>query len=246
MIELKSMTKKYKNFTAVDSVSFKILPGKITCLLGVNGAGKSTILKTLATLILPTEGKVYINDIDVVENPLDAQKRIGYVSEFPTFYENMSVKNFLNYCREIRGIAFCEMEKSIKLCKLEDIIEKKISTLSKGYRQRLAFAQGIMHNPDVLILDEPTTGLDPIQIIQIRQLIKNCGKNKTVLFSTHIISEAENICDDVIIINQGKIFAQDSIKNICEKTKSDNLEEAFFKIISENKNKIEIAEGGIK
>lgn len=244
MIELKSMTKKYKNFTAVDSVSFKIPSGKITGLLGVNGAGKSTILKSLATLIQPSDGKILINNIDVVETPLEVQKKIGYVSEFPTFYENMLVKNFLNYCREIREVSLDDMEKSIKLCKLEEVLEKKISTLSKGFRQRLAFAQAIIHNPDVLILDEPTTGLDPIQIVQIRQLIKSCGKNKTVLFSTHIISEAENICDDVIIMDHGKIYEQDSIKNICEKTKSENLEEAFFKILNEGTNKN--SEGGVK
>lgn len=232
MIKIQSLTKKYKDFIAVDSVSFDISQGKIVGLLGVNGAGKSTILKCLATLLNPTEGKIYINQLDVEQNFYDVQKILGYVSEVPTFYETMKVKDFLMYCSNIRNISIEDLNNTIQDCSLTDVLQKKISTLSKGYRQRLAFAQALIHNPKVLILDEPTTGLDPIQIVQIRQLIKNCAKNKTIVFSTHIIAEAEFICDEVIIINQGKIFAQDSINNLCEKTKSKNLEEAFFKIIN--------------
>ncbi|NLM00852.1 MAG: ABC transporter ATP-binding protein [Treponema sp.] len=237
MIELISMTKKYKNFIAVDNASFKIHSGKITGLLGVNGAGKSTILKILATLSYPTDGKVFIDNIDCIENPIEAKKIVGYVSENPLFYENFSCKDFLKFVCNVRDIDTKNIEKISNKCSLEEVLQKKISTLSKGYRQRLAFAQAILHNPKVLILDEATDGLDAKQNQQIKKIIFENAKNKTIIFSSHIMSEIENICDDVIIIHNGKILEQDTISNLCEKTKCQNLEQAFLKI-TENFNSI--------
>lgn len=228
MVEFVNVTKQYGKLFAVDKVSFKIESNSITGFLGLNGAGKSTILKMLAGIIYQTSGEVLIDSLDYVDNTL-LKNQIGYVSEQPVFYNSMTVKQFLKFVASIRNIKFDSIDVAIDKCSLQSVLTKRISTLSKGYKQRLAFAQAIMHNPKILILDEPSSGLDPEQIIEMRNLIKQSSKNRITLFSTHIIQEAENLCDKIIIIKQGKILAHDTIENILLQTQSKNLEQAFLK-----------------
>lgn len=216
-IEVKNITKIYGKQKALNDVSFKINTGEIVGFLGPNGAGKSTMMKIITGFIPPTHGEVFVNDLDVVENSIEVRQMIGYLPENNPLYHEMYVREYLKY---VAGIY--KLGKQSKT-KIDDIIEitgltveqkKKIGELSKGYRQRVGLAQALIHDPKVLILDEPTSGLDPNQIIEIRNLITEIGKEKTVMLSTHIMQEVEAICDRTIIIKQGQIVADDSTKNI--------------------------------
>lgn len=217
-ITVENLTKFYGDQKVLNKVSFSIRKGEIVGFLGPNGAGKSTVMKILTTFIQAFEGKAFVNGFSVVENKKKVQKSVGYLPEHNPLYLEMYVREYLFYNAKIYKIPISEVEKIIEKTGLKTEAHKKIGKLSKGFRQRVGIANTLLHNPEVLILDEPTTGLDPNQLLEIRELIKTAGKNKTVLFSTHILQEVEAICDRVIIINKGEIVhdksLKDTIKNI--------------------------------
>ncbi|OSY86990.1 gliding motility protein GldA [Tenacibaculum holothuriorum] len=235
-IQLSSISKVYGNQTAVNSISFEAKKGEIVGFLGPNGAGKSTTMKILTGYIQPTEGEVLVGGIDVLKNPIEAQKKVGYLPEHNPLYLDMYVREYLQFQAEIYNVDKEEVNKVIEKVGLTPEVSKKIGKLSKGYRQRVGLAAAILHNPEVLILDEPTTGLDPNQLVEIRALIKELGKDKTVLLSTHIMQEVEAVCDSVIIINKGEIVSNTSLQEL--KTSNEQvirvtfdykLEEQFIK-----------------
>jgi len=205
-IKVSSVTKIYKDQKALHEVSFYAKKGQIIGFLGPNGAGKSTMMKILTGFIKPSFGDVFVDEIDVLQNPIEAQKRIGYLPEHNPLYSDMYVREYLQFQAAIFKVDKSQVETCIESVGLTIEAHKKIYQLSKGYQQRVGLAAAILHNPKVLILDEPTTGLDPNQLVEIRALIKELGKDKTVLFSTHILQEVEAVCDRVIIIKKGKIL----------------------------------------
>ncbi len=221
MIEVKNLTKKFGVNVILDDISFSVKKGEILGFLGPNGAGKSTTMKIITSFWAPTEGVVLVGGIDVLKNSLETRKMIGYLPENVPLYDDMKVFEYLKFVAEIRGIEKEEIKTRIKKvseeCGLGEVMRKPIEELSKGYRQRVGLAQAIIHNPEVLILDEPTTGLDPNQIAEIRELIKKIGQEKTVIFSTHILSEASAVCDRVIIINKGRIAGEGSPEELMKK-----------------------------
>ena len=205
-IKVTTVSKTYKTQKALDNVSFSADKGEIIGFLGPNGAGKSTMMKILTGFIKPNSGKVFVDEIDVLKTPLEAQKTIGYLPEHNPLYAEMYVREYLQFQAAIFKVDPNQIEGCIEQVGLTTEVHKKIHQLSKGYQQRVGLAAAILHHPKVLILDEPTTGLDPNQLIEIRALIKQLGKDKTVLFSTHIMQEVEAVCDRVIIIQKGKII----------------------------------------
>ena len=205
-IKVTTVSKTYKTQKALDNVSFSADKGEIIGFLGPNGAGKSTMMKILTGFIKPNSGKVFVDEIDVLKTPLEAQKTIGYLPEHNPLYAEMYVREYLQFQAAIFKVDLNQIEGCIEQVGLTTEVHKKIHQLSKGYQQRVGLAAAILHHPKVLILDEPTTGLDPNQLIEIRALIKQLGKDKTVLFSTHIMQEVEAVCDRVIIIQKGKII----------------------------------------
>ncbi len=213
-IEVKDVSKLYDAQKALNSVSFKISKGEIVGFLGPNGAGKSTLMKILTGYITATEGEVFVNEFSLKSHKIEAQKNIGYLPEHNPLYLDMYVKEYLQFHASIHKVAKIEVEKCIVKVGLTPESHKKIGQLSKGYRQRVGLAAALLHNPEVLILDEPTTGLDPNQLVEIRNLIKEVGKDKTVLFSTHIMQEVEAICDRVILINKGVIVADKKLADL--------------------------------
>ena len=230
MIHIENLTKYYRDFCAVDHLNIDIDRGEIVGLLGPNGAGKTTTLKMLTGYFSPTEGDVRIKDISMSEKPLEIKKMIGYLPESAPFYHEMLVYDYLLYVSEIRGIPankrFDRLWYLSDLCGLKGIMHKPIGELSKGLNQRVGLAHAMMGDPEILILDEPTQGLDPNQIVEIRNLIKKISKEKTIIFSTHILSEAEATCNRIIIINRGKIVAdgkKDEIKEAAGNTTSLHL-----------------------
>lgn len=222
MIEIKNLTKKFGSTTVLDGISLTVKKGEILGFLGPNGAGKSTTMKIITSFWSPTSGSVQVDGIEVQENPLATRSKIGYLPETVPLYDDMRVFEYLKFVAEARGIADNDIKPSIKeaieLCGLTKMAKKPIEELSKGYRQRVGLAQAIIHKPDILILDEPTTGLDPNQIVEIRELIKKIGKEKTVIFSTHILSEVSATCDRVIIINNGKIVVEGTPSELAAKS----------------------------
>ena len=215
-IKVSSVTKVYKNQKALNNVSFSADKGQIIGFLGPNGAGKSTMMKILTGFIKPNSGAVFVDEINVLENPIEAQKVIGYLPEQNPLYTDMYVREYLQFQASIFKIDKNEIEKCIEKVGLTAEAHKKISQLSKRYKQRVGLAAAILHNPKVLILDEPTTGLDPNQLVEIRALIKELGKDKTVLFSTHIMQEVEAVCDRVIIIKKGEILVDKKLTELKE------------------------------
>jgi ABC-2 type transport system ATP-binding protein len=205
-IKVSSVTKIYKDQKALDAISFDAEKGQIIGFLGPNGAGKSTLMKILTGFIKPTSGAVFVDEIEVLQNPIEAQKRIGYLPEHNPLYSEMYVREYLKFQASIFKVDKNQIEICVEKVGLSSEAHKKINQLSKGYQQRVGLAAAILHNPKVLILDEPTTGLDPNQLVEIRALIKELGKDKTVLFSTHILQEVEAVCDRVIIIKKGQIL----------------------------------------
>ncbi|HOZ30478.1 MAG TPA: gliding motility-associated ABC transporter ATP-binding subunit GldA [Bacteroidales bacterium] len=222
-IKVKNITKIYGAQKALDNVSFEVRSGEIVGFLGPNGAGKSTLMKIITGFIPPTAGDVFVKDTNVLENNMEIRRIIGYLPEQNPLYTDMYIIEFLNFVAGIYKIKnrVQRIEEIIEITGLEPEINKKIGALSKGYRQRVGLAQAIIHDPDVLILDEPTSGLDPNQIIEIRNLIQNLGKKKTVLLSTHIMQEVDAICDRIVIINNGVLVADDITKEIHIKGKSE-------------------------
>jgi ABC-2 type transport system ATP-binding protein len=219
-IEVKGLTKFYGEQRAVDNISFNINKGEIVGFLGPNGAGKSTTMKMITGYLLPDDGDVNVSGVDVKKDPLQSKKKIGYLPESNALYYDMYVKEYLGFVADVHRISNKQQAISnvIEQVGLTPEKNKRIGQLSKGYKQRVGIAAALIHNPEVLILDEPTSGLDPNQIIEIRQVIKEQGKDKLVLFSSHILQEVEAICDRVIIINKGKIVADDQLGNLQKKS----------------------------
>ncbi|WP_296638398.1 gliding motility-associated ABC transporter ATP-binding subunit GldA [Polaribacter sp.] len=232
-IQVTSVSKLYKEQKALNGISFSAKKGEIIGFLGPNGAGKSTMMKILTGFITPNFGDVLVDEIDVLQNPIEAQKTIGYLPEHNPLYAEMYVREYLQFRAQIFKVDKKQIESCIEKVGLTDEAHKKIYQLSKGYQQRVGIAAAILHNPSVLILDEPTTGLDPNQLVEIRKLIKDLGKQKTVLLSTHIMQEVEAICDRVLIIKKGRILKDQSLSIL----KNSNLQVIvvlFDKIISDN------------
>jgi len=221
MIEIKNLTKKFGNTVVLDDLSINVKKGEILGFLGPNGAGKSTTMKIITSFWSPTKGSVKVDGVDVTKDSALTRSKIGYLPETVPLYEDMRVYEYLRFVAEVRGINKSEIKTRIKEvvgdCGLSSVVRKPIDELSKGFRQRVGLAQAIIHKPDILILDEPTTGLDPNQISEIRDLIKKIGQEKTVIFSTHILSEVSATCDRVIIINKGKIVAEGTPAELAKK-----------------------------
>ena len=226
MIEVKNITKKYGSFTAVDNISFKIEEGEIIGLLGPNGAGKSTTMNMITGYIEPTEGEIVINGYDISKRPRKAKSQIGYMPEGVPLYSDLTVKEFVTYMAELKKVDRKtrkeKVEKIIEQTGLKDVEKKLTRNLSRGYKQRVSMAGALVGEPKILILDEPTVGLDPKQITEIRALIKELGKKHTIILSSHILSEVSQICNKVIIINKGKIVAIDTPENLEKKVESNN------------------------
>lgn len=226
-IEVKNISKSYGDQKALDNISFSIKKGEIVGFLGPNGAGKSTLMKILTTYLAADEGTALVNEHDIYTNPKAVQLSIGYLPEHNPLYLDLYVREYLAFNADVYKVAKSRIEEVIQLTGLTAESHKKITELSKGYRQRVGLANALLHNPDVLILDEPTTGLDPNQLLEIRNVIKNAGKDKTVFLSTHIMQEVEAICDRVIIINKGKIVTDKKLNNLISADKEQIIEVEF-------------------
>ncbi len=225
MIEVSSLSKRYGSFLAVDDVSFSIKKGEVVGFLGPNGAGKSTIMNIVTGYLSLTQGKVTVDGYDILEEPEQAKRRIGYLPEIPPLYTDMTVNEYLGFVYDLKKVKFPQkphIDEILRLVKIDNVKDKLISKLSKGYRQRVGIAQALVGNPDVLILDEPTVGLDPKQIIEIRNLIARLGQNHTVIVSSHILSEIQAVCERVIIINHGKIVADNTPDELSRELSNDH------------------------
>jgi ABC-2 type transport system ATP-binding protein len=227
MIEIKNLSKKFGSVKVLDDISFSVQKGEILGFLGPNGAGKSTTMKIITSFWSPTKGYIEIDGVRTDEDSMKTRSKIGYLPETVPLYDDMRVYEYLKFVAEVRGLEKEKIQSRIKevieACNLHNVVKKPIEELSKGFRQRVGLAQAIMHEPDILILDEPTTGLDPNQIVEIRDLIKKIGKEKTVIFSTHILSEVSATCDRVIIINNGKIIAEGTPAELVHKIGGDEV-----------------------
>ncbi|NLX70538.1 MAG: ATP-binding cassette domain-containing protein [Clostridiales bacterium] len=221
MVQVINLTKRYGQHVAVDNVSFSVEKGEIVGFLGPNGAGKTTTMNIITGYISATEGSVKVDGFDILEEPEEVKKRIGYMPEFPPLYLDMTVQEYLNFVSDIKKIDRVtkkrSMEKIMDMVKIGDVRKRLIKNLSKGYRQRVGLAQALIGAPPVLILDEPTVGLDPKQIIEIRNLIKDLGKEHTIILSSHILPEVSAVCERVLIINKGKIVASDTPENLSKR-----------------------------
>lgn len=225
MIEVRNLTKHYGDKKAVNNISFTVEDGEILGFLGPNGAGKSTTMNMLTGYISSTSGQALINGVDILEDPIAAKKNIGYLPELPPLYVDMTVKAYLNFVYDLKHCKLprkAHLQDVCSLCKITDVQDRIIKHLSKGYRQRVGVAQALVGNPPVLILDEPTVGLDPKQILEIRTLIKKLGKNHTVILSSHILSEIQAVCDRIIIINKGVIAADDTTDALSKNVSTDH------------------------
>jgi ABC-2 type transport system ATP-binding protein len=224
MIKVEGLTKRYARTIAVDNISFNIEKGQIVGFLGPNGAGKTTTMRILTCFLPPTAGSANVAGFDVLEKPMEVKRRIGYLPESPPVYPEMEVHEYLNFVGRLKGLGGAELPKRIdevmERCAVGDVRKKLIGKLSKGYRQRVGLAQAIIHNPDVLILDEPTSGLDPKQINETRALIRGLAGEHTIVLSTHILSEVEQMCQEVIIISRGRVVATDSVQNLTHRLRS--------------------------
>jgi len=227
MIRVEGLTKYYNDLCAVDQISFDISKGEIMGLLGPNGAGKTTTLQMLTGFLRPTSGSIRVKDYNIDEHSLQIKKLLGYLPESAPLYHDMLVYDYLDYVANIRGINSSKKISRIRyladLCGIIEVMHKPIGELSKGFKQRVGLAHAMMNDPEILVFDEPTSGLDPNQIIEIRDIIKQIGKKKTIILSTHILSEAEATCDRIVIINQGKIVADDDTEALKQSAKGKNL-----------------------
>jgi len=239
LINVIDLKKNYNSFKAVNGVSFKIDKGEIVGLLGPNGAGKTTIMKSITGYHYPSEGNIEIDGLNIYDDILKIKNRIGYLPENAPIYSDLTVKDYLDFVCNLRikgqKAKKNAIDKVLEQCKIRDVYHKEIDTLSKGYKQRVSLAQAIIHDPDILILDEPTTGLDPNQIQDIRDLIKELGKDKTIILSTHIMQEVEAVCKKVLIMNKGKLVYQENLNNI-----SISRDKEIYQISVKNKNRNEI------
>lgn len=248
MISIQDLTKFYDTTCAVDHISFEVNKGEILGLLGPNGAGKTTTLRILTCYMLPTSGDIMVGEHNIYENSLEIKKMIGYLPESAPLYKNMIVYDYLTYIADIREISKEAQNKRIHeladICGINEVMHKNIEELSKGYKQRVGMAHALMSDPEILVLDEPTSGLDPNQVVEMREIIKELGKTKTIILSTHILSEVEATCDRVVIINQGTIVADDSTEKL-RKSSGDqyiiklSLKKADFYDVKSKLNSIE-------
>ncbi len=227
MIKVEGLTKRYARTVAVNNISFEVEKGQIVGFLGPNGAGKTTTMRVLTCFLPPTAGTASVAGFDVLEQPLEVKKRIGYLPELPPLYPEMEVVEYLAFVGKLKGVPKAELarrvDEVIERCAVGDVRSRLIGKLSKGYRQRVGLAQAIIHNPDVLILDEPTAGLDPKQIIETRELIKHLAGTHTIILSTHILSEVEHSCERVVIIDKGKLVATDSVANLTSRLRGSEM-----------------------
>src|SRR5246127_873798 len=223
MITVTDLTKRYARHTAVDHISFEVHKGQIVGFLGPNGAGKTTTMRMLTCFLPPTSGNATVAGFDVLEQSMEVKKRIGYLPEAPPLYPEMRTGEYLNFVGKLKGLGGPELRNRVEFvldrCAIADVKDKLLGKLSKGYRQRVGLAQAIVHNPDVLILDEPTSGLDPKQINETRELIRSLAGDHTIILSTHILPEVEQTCEQVIIINKGKLVATDSVHNLRDRAR---------------------------
>ena len=233
MIEVKNLVKKYGNHTAVDHLNFTIEEGHVYGFLGPNGAGKSTTMNIMTGYLGATEGEVLINGHDILKEPEEAKKQIGYLPELPPLYMEMTVREYLEFVAELKGIAKNKREESIneveKMVKIWEVENRLIRNLSKGYRQRVGLAQAVLGFPEIIILDEPSVGLDPKQIIEIRELIRKLSEEHTIILSSHILSEVSAVCDYIMIINHGKLVASDTTENLMNHSLGSNTLELTVK-----------------
>src|SRR5690348_6079582 len=218
MIKVSELTKRYARTTAVDHISFEVEKGQIVGFLGPNGAGKTTTMRMLTCFLPPTSGAASVAGFDVLEQPMEVKKRIGYLPETPPLYQEMRATEYLNFVGKLKGLSGTDLKQRVdtacERCAITDVRDKLLGKLSKGYRQRVGLAQAILHNPDVLILDEPTAGLDPKQIMETRDLIKSLAGDHTIVLSTHILPEVSQVCQRVVIINKGRVVAVDTPDNL--------------------------------
>lgn len=247
MIQVENITKRYGSFTAVDKINFEIEEGEIIGFLGPNGAGKSTTMNMITGFIEPTSGKIIVDGYDISKKPKKAKKQIGYMPEGTPLYSDLTVKEFITYMAELKGVAKKDkkemVQKVIKETGLEEVEDKLTRNLSRGYKQRVSMAGALVSNPKVIILDEPTVGLDPKQVTEIRALIKELGKDHTVILSSHILSEVSQICNRVIIINKGKIVAIDTPENLEKKVVNGN---AIYITVEDPENKMDTIKKELK
>lgn len=250
MIDVDQVSMKYGAFTALDHISFQARDKEIVGLLGPNGAGKTTAMRILTTYLYPSSGTVKINGIDALENPIEVRNHIGYLPETAPVYPDMQVDEYLRFAGEARGLSGNQLGVRLKwvkeACNLGPVWKHTIHELSKGYRQRTGLAQALLHDPKVLILDEPTSGLDPLQVLGIRDLIRELAKEKTIIFSTHILQEVEAVAGRIVIINEGKIVSQGTQKELEDQARSagdiganPNLEKIFIALLTKKKKKKE-------
>lgn len=233
-IEIKNLTKDFGTIKALEDISFTTKKGDIIALLGPNGAGKSTLMNIITGYLSATDGDVVVLGKNIQNDPLFVRKHIGFLSEGAPLYPDLTVRTFLSYMAELRGFSGKEKDKVVseisELANIKNILNQKIETLSKGYSRRVGFAQSIISNPTILLLDEPTDGLDPNQKEHMRKLISGMGKDKTIIISTHLLEEAETICNRIILINKGKIIADGTLEQVLRQTKSKNLADTFHRL----------------
>ena len=243
MIEVKHLCRKYGEHRAVDDLSFTIENGYVYGFLGPNGAGKSTTMNMITGCLAATSGQILIDGYDIFEDAQEAKKRIGYLPEIPPLYQDMTVREFLNFVAKAKGVPKQSLDEQlfsvVCLAGLEEVEERLIKNLSKGYKQRVGIAQALLANPEIIILDEPTVGLDPKQIIEVRDLIRELGKDHTVILSSHILSEVRSVCDQILIISKGKLVANDTPENLEKLSAPKSFEEIFLELTGEE---AEIAE----
>lgn len=243
MIEVNNLTKKYGDFAAVNGISFTAEPGQVTGFLGPNGAGKTTTMRMLTGYSPPSSGSAKVAGYDIFEQSMDVRKHVGYLPENVPLYRDMTARGYLMYVAEIRGVSQRRARALdvLKRVGLEDRANSRIRTLSKGMKQRVGLAAAILHDPQVLILDEPTIGLDPLQVLELRDLVRDLGTNHTVMFSTHILSEAEQVCDKVIIINRGEILAQGAPSEL--RAELERGQDFLVRVESQVEQALDIVEG---
>lgn len=235
-LELKNLSKSFDNKLVVNNISFTANQGEILGFLGPNGAGKTTTMRMITGFLTPTSGTVYLNNIDILEDPIKAKQQFGYLPEGAPSYVDMKVYDFLKFIAKLRGFSGIQLteclDKAINQLNLQEVINKSIDTLSKGFKRRVALAQAILHNPPILILDEPTDGLDPNQKYEVREFIKDMAKDKIIILSTHILEEVDAICTRIMIISSGKIIVDDLPKKLAANT--EQLDQFFRKVTTVN------------
>ncbi|MEO5667885.1 MAG: ATP-binding cassette domain-containing protein [Bdellovibrionota bacterium] len=236
MIEVSNLVKKYGDFSAVQGISFNVAKGEILGLLGPNGAGKSTTMKILSAFMPASSGSVKVAGFDVFDDAFEVKKRVGYLPENPPLYLEMRIREYIEYVADLKHLEKSRRKERVDFvverCGLKENEKRIIGTLSKGYKQRVGIAQALVHDPEVVILDEPTVGLDPVQIVEIRNLIKDLAGTHTVILSTHILPEVVMTCRKVVLINHGKVMVDDTVDNLTRGGAGDSLEQAYLKIIT--------------